>query len=699
MVTFFEWFQTRRSLIVQVDQLREELCQSRSEREQAILEAAAVRKLANASVIAKNTYLANLSHDLRTPINAILGFSSLARRMELPLKIQHYIKRISKAAEDIRDIINNVLDLSKIEADMMKVDPIEFHLEDVLAKVVNVTALMAAEKDLEFVVTGLETLEDHRWGDPLRLGQALTNLATNAIKFTPAGHVVIRLSADPARKDAVRFEVEDTGIGIGPEQQAGVFQAFHQGDGTTARKFGGTGLGLAISRKLVELMGGRLDLRSKVGAGTSFYCTLELPPRPEGKAGSRLRTGARAMVVGAPALTQASLQGLLQARGVQVQCVASGAEALAALRPNPSEPPFDLVFLSQRMPEPDGLEIARNIRQNPWLKGLPIVLLVNSTADDAVEGQAEREGIKVLLTLPALPGPMGEAMVRAAQGPALDTQSTGRIWFGSPAILRDLAGARVLLVDDNAINLELGTDLLAIAGIEVVAVSGGREAIASMDSARFDAILMDLEMPGMDGWETTAQIRSRPADGNTPVIALTAHALIGFQDQCLAAGMNDYIAKPFDLAQLFRVLSQWVPARASAPAPLGDARFRGLENVVAVHEALERMEGNADLLEKYLKKLYLAPLHAEDEVRAALDRGDLASARDIVHPVRGLVGMLGMTEVFKAAEVLETCLREQDPEGAEAAQAQFADGLRRFRSCMETLHPRPPLPSKSTQSC
>jgi len=232
-----------------------------------------------------------------------------------------------------------------------------------------------------------------------------------------------------------------------------------------------------------------------------------------------------------------------------------------------------------------------------------------------------------------------------------------------------------------------------------VAVSGGREAIASMDSARFDAILMDLEMPGMDGWETTAQIRSRPADGNTPVIALTAHALIGFQDQCLAAGMNDYIAKPFDLAQLFRVLSQWVPARTSAPAPLGDARFRGLENVVAVHEALERMEGNADLLEKYLKKLYLAPVHAEDEVRAALDRGDLAAARDIVHPVRGLVGMLGMTEVFKAAEVLETCLREQDPEGAEAAQAQFADGLRRFRSCMETLHPRPPLPSKSTQSC
>jgi HPt (histidine-containing phosphotransfer) domain-containing protein len=209
-----------------------------------------------------------------------------------------------------------------------------------------------------------------------------------------------------------------------------------------------------------------------------------------------------------------------------------------------------------------------------------------------------------------------------------------------------------------------------------------------MDEARFDAILMDLEMPGMDGWETTAQIRARPADGNTPVIALTAHALTGFRDQCLAAGMNDYVAKPFELAQLFRVLSQWIPARTPVPPPMADARFHGLEQVIAIHDALERMEGNADLLEKYLKKLYLAPVHAEDEVRAALDRGDLAAARDIVHPIRGLVGMLGMTQVFKAAEALETSLKAQDREASEAAQAQFAEGLRRFRTSMEALYPR-----------
>jgi signal transduction histidine kinase/CheY-like chemotaxis protein len=685
-----EWFHTRRSLVDQVGRLQEELRLCRFERERAILEADAVSRRADASVTAKDTYLANLSHDLRSHISAILGFSSLARRMDLSPKAQHYVKRIAKAAEDIRDTINHVLDLSKIEADMMRVDRVEFRLQEVLTRVVNVTAIMAAEKDLEFVVTGLETLEDSRWGDPLRLGQVLTNLVTNAIKFTPAGHVVVRVAVDPGRKDAVRFQVEDTGIGIEPERQAGVFQAFAQGDAATARKFGGTGLGLAISRKLVELMGGSLDLQSRLGAGATFSFSLELPPRPESdKTGPRLRAGARALVVGAPELTRDALEGIMEAQGIQAQCVATGTEAMAALRPRPSEPPFDLVFMNLPMPGLDGLQTSREIRRDPWLKALPIVLLVSSAASQAVEVQAEEIGIKVLLTLPALPGPTLEAMVRAAQGPALSEQSTGRIWFGSPETMRELAGARVLLVDDNVINLELGTDLLAIAGIEVVAVPGGREALARMDEARFDAVLMDLEMPGMDGWETTARIRSRPADGNIPVIALTAHSLAGFREQCLAAGMNDYVGKPFDLPQLFGVLMRWIHARPStppavpAPAP-ADARFRGLEQVISIEQALARMEGNADLLDKYLKKFYLAPVHVEEQVRAELDRGDLAAARDIIHPIRGLVGMLGMTQVFAAAEAMESCLKNGDREGSEAAQAMFAAGLQQFRKCMET---------------
>jgi CheY-like chemotaxis protein/nitrogen-specific signal transduction histidine kinase/HPt (histidine-containing phosphotransfer) domain-containing protein len=682
MIPLLEWLRTRRALAGEVVRLKEDLRACRSDQEQTRLEA-------EASVAAKNAYLANLSHDLRTPINAILGFSSLARRMDLPPKTQHYMKRIGKAAEDIRDIINNVLDLSKIEADMMKVDRVEFQLQEMLAKVVNVTALTAAEKGLEFVVAGLETVADRRWGDPLRLGQVLTNLVSNAIKFTPAGHVVVRLAADPGRKDAVRFEVEDSGIGIGADQQTHVFQAFAQGDIATARRFGGTGLGLAISRNLVELMGGSLELRSRVGEGTTFSFSLELPPRPgPAQPGPRLRAGARALVAGAPGLTCAALQGILEAQEIQVQSVATGAEAMAALRPRPSEQPFDLVFLNLRAEGLDGLRTAREIRQDPWLKALPIVLLVSSAADQEVEAQAEREGIKVLLTLPALPSSTGEAMVRAAKGPALSEQSTGRIWFGSPEVMRELSGARVLLVDDNLINLELGTDLLALAGIDVTAVSGGARALARMDEGRFDAVLMDLEMPGMDGWETTARIRSRPDDGHTPVIALTAHALAGFREKCLAAGMNDYIAKPFDLPHLFQVLLRWIPARgpseAPPPAAPGDPRFRGLEQVIAVEQALEHLEGNADLLEKYLKKLYLAPVHSEDEVRAALDRGDLAGAREIVHSSRGLLGMLGLTRVIAAAEALEGCLRDGDRAGAEEAWSRFADGLGEFRKCMET---------------
>jgi len=677
-----------------VDQLKEDLRLCRAEAARAGLEAESVRRLADASVAAKSTYLANLSHNLRTPINAVLGFAALTRRMDLPPKTQHYLKRIAKAAEEIRDIINDVLDLAKIEADMMQVDPVEFQLQEVLARVVNVTALAAAEKDLEFVVAGLESVEDRRWGDPLRLGQVLTNLVSNAIKFTPAGHVVIRVSAEPAQS-VVRFAVEDSGIGIAPDQQAGVFQAFAQGDGGTARKFGGTGLGLAIARKLVALMGGSLELRSRLGAGTTFTFALELPPRPgPARPGPRLRAGARALVVGAAELTRGALEGILGAQGVLVHTVATGEEALAALRPRPSEPPFDLVLMSLHMPGLDGLRTSWKIRQDPWLQALPIVLLVTSAVGGEVEAQAEREGIKVLLTLPALPGPVGEAMVRAAQGPALDEQSTGRIWFGSPEMLQELAGARVLLVDDNAINLELGTDLLAIAGIDVVAASGGPEAIARLDTARFDAVLMDLEMPGMDGWETTARIRARPDDGDIPIIALTAHALAGFREQCLAAGMNDYIAKPFDLPHLFRVLLKWIPPRppspceAPLPPPAELARFQGLEEVIAIAQALEHLEGNADLLDKYLKKFYLSPSHPEDEVRAALDRGDLAAARDIVHPIRGLVGMLGLTHVFEAAQTLETSLKAGDQEAAEAAQTQFAAALQHFRHCMETVSTR-----------
>jgi len=690
MIPFLEWMYTRRALAGEVARLKEELRSSRAGQEQARLETDAVRRQADTSIAAKNAYLANLSHDLRTPINAILGFSSLARRMDLPPKGQHYMKRIGKAAEDIRDIINHVLDLSRIEANMMQVDRVEFQLQEVLARVVNVTALMAAEKGLEFVVAGLETVADSRWGDPLRLGQVLTNLVANAIKFTPAGHVVVRVAADSERQDALRFQVEDSGIGIGPDQQADVFQAFTQGDSGTARRFGGTGLGLAISRKLVELMGGRLELRSRLGDGATFSFTLELPPGSgPAQPGPRLKAGARALVAGTPGLTGAALQGILEAQGIEVHAVATGAQAMAALSPRPSEPPFDLVFLNQRAEGMDGFQVAREIRRDPWLKGLPIVLLVDSAADQEVEARAEREGIKVLLTLPALPGPTGEAMVRAAQGPALSEQSTGRIWFGSPEVMRDLAGARVLLVDDNIINLELGTDLLAIAAIEVTAVSSGAEALARLDQESFDAVLMDLEMPGMDGWETTARIRSRPAGGDIPVIALTAHALAGFRETCLAAGMNDYIAKPFDLPHLFQVLLRWIPGRAHAPsealpAPDGHSRFRGLEQVLDLDQALEHLEGNADLLAKYLNKLYLAPAHSEDEVRAAMDRGDLAAAREIVHSNRGLVAMLGLTRVTAAAEALESCLKAGDREGAETAWSSFAEGLREFRKCMQT---------------
>jgi signal transduction histidine kinase/CheY-like chemotaxis protein/HPt (histidine-containing phosphotransfer) domain-containing protein len=680
------WFASRKALGQEVDRLREELRRTRDCLERSRLETEAVRREATATLSGKSNYLANLSHDLRTPINAVLGFSALASRLELAPKAYRYIKQISKAAESLRDMINDVLDLAKIEADRMLLDPIEFQLQEVLARVVNLTAFMAAEKGLEFVVTGLEATAGGRWGDPMRLGQVLTNLVANAIKFTPAGQVVIHVEEEPGRPEAVRFEVRDTGIGIDPSQRELVFQAFAQADRSTARRFGGTGLGLAIARNLVERMGGRLQLESEVGVGTRFSFTIDLPLRP-GPAAARIRAGVRVLVAGPAGATRQALEANLAAQGARVQCAATAAAALAALAHRPAEAPFDLVFLDLRLPDQDGIETARRVRADPWLEDLPLVLLVGAAVDAEVEARAERAGIKVLLTLPPLPGPMAEAMIRAAKGPSLAVESTGRIGFGPPEVLRELAGARLLLVDDNPMNLELGTELLTSVGIEVVAVDSGGEALARMDQSRFDAILLDLEMPGLDGWACTARIRARPADGDTPIIALTAHAQAGFRNQCLAAGMDDYIPKPFDLPHLFRVLNRWLAVRHEPCPSAPPDRFHGLEPVLAIEAALDRMEGNADLLEKHLRKFHRDPARPEDAVRNCLDRGDLAAARDIVHPLRGLVGMLGLTRAFEAAADLETSLRNDDRAGAEAAQLRFADALREFRACMDKVFP------------
>jgi len=687
MATPFSILRSRLHLTRRIASLEAELRRCAADRDRALAEGEAIRRDAETAVTAKSTYLATLSHEIRTPIHAILGFSALARRMDLPPKAQHYMKLIFKAGENLKDIIDDVLDLSKLEADMMAVDAVAFSLEAVAAQVVNLTGHRAAEKGLEFVVAGLEGLEDTRLGDPLRLGQVLTNLVANAVKFTARGRVAVRFEPVPGRDGAVRFQVEDTGLGMTEAQQRRVFEAFAQADSSTAREFGGTGLGLTIAKRLVEAMGGQLELRSRPGAGSSFTFTLDLPGRPgPAKARSRLKAGARVLVVGTPPATQATLCAQLEAQGFRTHCAGTGEEALQALRLRPDQAPFDLALLAHRMDGPDGIQTARALALNPWLKGLPIVLLVGPLEDEAVALEAEREGIRVLLTLPALPGPLGEAVLHAAEGPALSVLDSGRVWFGAPEVLQEMAGARVLLVDDNAVNRELGVDLLASAGIDAVPAASGAEALALAEGGAFDAVLLDVEMPGMDGWETLARLRARPGGARLPVIALTAHALAGFREQCLAAGMDDYVAKPIELPQLFRVLNRWLPgrgprARARIPAP-APGRFQALEGVLDVSGTLERLGGDADLLAKTLEAFLRDASRPEQRALEALRGGDPGTARALIHPIRGLAGTLGMTRVAEAAKAAEGALEAGDAGAALAALDHFARGLEAVRGAV-----------------
>jgi signal transduction histidine kinase/CheY-like chemotaxis protein/HPt (histidine-containing phosphotransfer) domain-containing protein len=707
-----EWFSSlssRRELAARVAELEAELARAREDQARRSAEA-------EAAIAARSEFLANLSHEIRTPLNAILGFSALVRRLELPPKAGHYLRQVSRAGETLRDIVNDVLDLSKLEADMMRVDPIEFRLGDVLSQVVTLTGHRAAQKGLELVVAGLEQVDGLRWGDPLRLGQVLTNLVGNAVKFTASGHVLVRLGpgpSGPGGTDAgtVRFEVEDTGIGMSAGQQAVVFQAFVQAGRSTAREFGGTGLGLTIASRLVELMGGHLELASAPGAGATFGFTVELPLREApGRPHRALKPGARALLAGAPERTGSAMAGLLEAMGFQVHREPAVAEALAALEPVARQAPFDLVLLCHRPPELDGIQAGRAIRRNPWLKDLPVILLVTSLEDGEVAARAEREGLRVLLSLPALPDSLAEAVLRASEGPVPAALDSGRVWFGAPEVLRAVAGARVLLVDDNAINRELGTEILASAGLRVTAAASGTGALRELAAGGFDLVLLDIEMPGMDGYATAAAIRASDWGRSLPVVALTAHALAGYREKCLAAGMNDFVPKPIEIPQLFRVLNRWLPAGAAAPGPAAPgpaapgpatpgpaapgpvqppaaagAGLRAFSRFIDLPATLNRLGGDAGLLERALAAFARDPARPEEAAEAALARDDLPAARRLVHPLRGLAGTLGMTRAAACCAELEACLEAGDPAAAGAALKRLQEAMAEVRAGLAGL--------------
>jgi signal transduction histidine kinase/CheY-like chemotaxis protein len=669
----------------------------------------AAKEKAEDATRAKSDFLANMSHEIRTPMNAIIGLSHLALKTPLNAKQRDYVSKVHNAGTSLLGIINDILDFSKIEAGKLEIEETDFRLDDVISSVTTLTAQKAHDKGLEFLAHVSPAIPEHLLGDPLRLGQILTNFVNNAVKFTERGEIRMNMELleRTGEKVQLKFSVRDTGIGMTPEQSAKLFQPFTQADTSTTRKHGGTGLGLTICRRLVDLMGGRVWLESEPGVGSTFYCTVWL--------GVGSATGARkivparlaklrVLVVDDNAAAREILAEPLSAIANHVSTVASGPAAIAAIKAQKPSEPFDIVFMDWRMPGMDGLQASRLIKSDETLAQQPAIVLVTAFGREEVREEAERLDLDGFLIKPVTKSMVMDTLVNVfaeagdgtAAGPAVTSEMEAR-----------LRGARILLTEDNEINQQIAVELLEGAGASVQVANNGREAVEKLfdgpQPPPFDVVLMDLQMPEMDGHQATVKIRSDARFAQLPIVAMTAHATIEEKQRCLATGMNDHISKPIDPAMLFETVGRYLrPAVASAEkpalvAPPAPAKPDDLPAIAGLDttDGLRRVGGNRKLYEKLLRQFIDQQADAPAQLATQLQAGDVSTAERTAHTVKGIAGNLAMTEVQASAGALEKAIREHaDSARVEELRQQFADVLfdllARLRPALGTVSPAAP---------
>jgi two-component system sensor histidine kinase/response regulator len=627
-----------------------------------------------------------MSHEIRTPMNAILGFSHLALRTELTAKQRDYVLKIKSASSALLGLINDILDFSKIEAGKLSLESAPFDLRSSLESVSSIATVRTLEKGVEFHFDIDRAVPAVLVGDSLRFNQVLLNLVSNAVKFTERGEVAVGLRPLQRAGAEILLEVtvRDTGIGMTPEQQTGLFHSFSQADSSMTRRFGGTGLGLAISRQLIDLMGGAIEVESEPGKGSTFRFTVRMgvgdarmtPVRLPSEELKRLRV----LIVDDNAASREILREVFASWSIQADLAASAAEALSALQEGTArDTPYDLVLMDWKMPGVDGLEAARQIQEKAGLAKLPTVMMVSAYGREEAMMEAEAAGISAFLVKPVDTGVLLDTISNLFGGdgrPSLAVPTAPSAPDALPQVALALRGARVLLVEDNEINREVAVEILGDAGLVVEIAENGRVAcdkVLAADGAGFDAVLMDVQMPEMDGIEATMRIRkSIPAD-RLPIIAMTAHAYEQERQRCFAAGMNDHVAKPVDPAALVATLNGWLkPARtpgAAAPPPQAAAGAAPAEELPAalppfnLDAALVRVNGKR----KLLRKLIIDFSHKFPEVVATLRRqvGDAAldEARRTAHTLKGVAGSLEIREVSEAARQVEDALAQRELAG------------------------------------
>ena len=650
----------------------------------------AAREQAVEASQAKGSFLAMMSHEIRTPMNAIINMNALALEAELPAKAHQYISVAHSSARNLLGILNDVLDFSKIEANKLELEAAPFSIRDVIEEVTETFRATVIQKHVELVAHAVPAVPDRLMGDALRFRQVLTNLVGNAFKFTHTGEVVLRVEPASAVQEHehsldLRVTVRDSGIGIPREQQDRLFQAFTQADSSTSRQYGGTGLGLAISRRLARLMDGDLTFDSVPGAGTTFVFTARFaldpqPPAPARAVPAIVRERPALVVDDSPS-SRELLETLLGSWSIPVTSVASAEEGLALLeeRNRENSPnPFGLVILDWMLPGMNGLEAAGRIRSRRETHALPIVIS-SAYAGKEEEAQCSKLGVNVFLRKPVTASSLFDAVVES-QGVRVHAARRG---LDAP-LQREFSGVVVLLAEDNEANQMVATELLGRLGMAIDVACNGREAIAMAQAAptRYAAILMDMQMPELDGLAATRALRADPRFATVPIIALTANAMKADLDACLTAGMNDQITKPIDRRALVATLRRWLPAAASdtPPAsgldippsvvavpgpPVPDTPAGELEpplEGVAVAATLRRLEIDRASLNRMLLRFADGQRETLDALRDAVVGGDGAMAARHAHAIAGAAGNLGAEALRAAAKALEQAGREGRPD-------------------------------------